>query len=146
MVTRLLLVDDQRLTRNSVKQLIELEKDMEVIGCVDEGMNAVEAARRFQPDVVVMDVMMPTVNGIDATKAILGEHPKMKVLGLSMYSDRRFVDGMLVAGASGYVLKDCVFEELVEAIRHICSGKQYLSSKLKYGTRPIELDHGDTPS
>ena len=131
MAIKILLVDDQPLIRHSVKWLIEREFDMEIVDHVEDGVSALEAVRRFQPDVVVMDVMMPNMNGIETTRAILEEYPDLKVLGLSMYSDRRFVQGMLDAGASGYVLKDTVFDDLVNAIHVIKCGKMYVSAVLK---------------
>jgi DNA-binding NarL/FixJ family response regulator len=101
--------------------------DMEVIGEAENGREAVQLARELSPDLVIMDVTMPDLNGIDATRIITSDSKNIKVIALSMYSDKQFVQGMIHAGASGYLLKDCAFEELVNAIRAVIDGNTYLS-------------------
>ena len=106
---------------------MEKEKDLEVIGTADNGRQALTLTRRLKPDVVIMDIAMPELNGIDATRQILDEVPDAKVIALSMHSEKQFIEGMLQAGAAGYLLKDSAFEELIKAIRLVCAGKKYLS-------------------
>jgi len=106
---------------------VEKEKDLEVIGTADNGRQALTLTRRLKPDVVIMDIAMPELNGIDTTRQILDEVPDAKVIALSMHSEKQFIEGMLQAGAAGYLLKDSAFEELIKAIRLVCAGKKYLS-------------------
>lgn len=110
--------------------MLEQETDLEVIGEADDGRMAVRLVRELSPQVVIMDVGMPDLNGIEATRQVLGESPGVKVIGLSMHCDRRFVMNMLKAGASGYLLKDSAFEELATAIRMVLGGKMYLSTEI----------------
>jgi DNA-binding NarL/FixJ family response regulator len=100
---------------------------MEVIGEADNGQSAVELVRELLPDLVIMDIAMPHLNGIDATRRVKAELRNVKVIALSMHSDRRFVKGIFKAGASGYVLKDCGFDELLRAIHAVIQGRAYLS-------------------
>ena len=93
----------------------------------DNGRQALLLARRLKPDVVIMDIAMPELNGIDATRQIVAEVPGVKVIALSMHSEKQFVEGMLRAGVVGYLLKESAFEELIKAIRVVCAGKKYLS-------------------
>jgi len=127
MKTRVILAEDHQLVRECLRAALEKESDIEVVDEARNGREAVSLASQKQPRVVVMDVVMPDLNGIEATRQILSASPNIKVLALSMHSDRRFVAGMLSAGASGYVLKDCAFEELAEAIRTVASDRTYLS-------------------
>ena len=127
MSIRVLLADDHKIVRDGLRNLIEKEKDMEVVGEAENGRSAIKTAQKVHPNVVVMDVTMPDMNGIDATKRILEDVPGLRVVALSMHSDRRFVLGMLEAGASGYLLKDCAFDELAKAIRSVAQGNKYLS-------------------
>ncbi len=93
----------------------------------DNGRQALMLTRRLKPDVVIMDIAMPELNGIDATRQIVDEVPGVKVIALSMHSEKQFVEGMLRAGVMGYLLKESAFEELIKAIRIVCAGKKYLS-------------------
>ncbi len=122
-----LLADDHKIMRDGLRLLIEREPDMEVVGEAADGRRTVQLVRELSPDVVIMDVTMPHLNGLEATRQIVAEAPKVKVIALSMHSDRRFVAGMLRAGGSGYLLKDCAFEELVRAIRTVAANQTYLS-------------------
>ncbi len=127
MVIRILLADDHKIVRDGLRTLIEKEAGLEVAGEADNGRKTLKLAQKIHPHVVVMDVTMPDMNGIDATRKITNEIPGVKVVALSMHSDRRFVLGMLEAGASGYLLKDCAFDELAKAIRSVAAGHTYLS-------------------
>jgi DNA-binding NarL/FixJ family response regulator len=121
-----MLVDDHQIVRDGLRSLLAKQSDMEVIAEADNGRAAVQAAAELRPDVVVMDVGMPDLNGVEATLRVLEAVPNARVVALSMHSDRRFVEGMLAAGASGYVLKDAAFEDLVAAIRTVAQGGTYL--------------------
>ena len=131
MSIRILLADDHRIVRDGLKTLLEKQSDMEVIAEAEDGRTTVNLARKLLPDIVIMDITMPDLNGIDATRKIVSELPSSKVIALSMHSDRRFVSGSLEAGASGYLMKDCAFDELVNAIRYVMSSNRtYLSPKV----------------
>ncbi len=127
MSIKILLADDHRIVREGLRALLETEADMEVIAEVEDGLALLGLVQEMLPDLIIMDVAMPDLNGIEATHQIIGRVPSIKVLALSMYSDRRFIIGMLSAGASGYLLKDCAFEELVQAIRVVAANRTYLS-------------------
>jgi len=127
MSVKILLADDHKITRQGLRSLLEKEPDMEVVAEAEEGRTAVRLVRELLPDVVVMDVSMPDLNGMEATRQIVAEHPNVKVIALSIHSDNLFVSEMLKSGASGYLLKDCAFEELARAIHVVVAGKTYLS-------------------
>lgn len=130
MAIRILLADDHRIMREGLKSLLNDEPDLEVLGEVANGRLAIEMADELSPDVVVMDIGMPELNGIEATRRIVQDHPNTKVIALSMHSDRRFVAEILKAGASGYLLKDGAFEELAGAIRTVMGNRMYLSPRI----------------
>ncbi len=127
MTTRVLLADDHNMIRQGLRALIEKEGGISVIAEAEDGRKAVELAAKLQPSVVVMDVGMPNMNGIEATRRIVETDDEIKVLALSMHSDKRFVKEMFAAGASGYLLKDSAFNELALAIRMLAEGRTYLS-------------------
>lgn len=127
MATRVLIADDHQILREGLRSLLQNEPDIEVIGEADNGHNAVSLSKELRPDVVIMDVAMPDLGGVAATRQILAEAPDVKVVALSMHSDRRFVAGMLGAGAAGYLLKDAAFEELALSIRSVVADQVYLS-------------------
>jgi DNA-binding NarL/FixJ family response regulator len=126
-VIRILLADDHQIVRQGLRMLLEAESDMEVIGEADNGRKVLKLAQEMLPDVIIMDLSMPELNGIEATRQILSGSPAVKVVALSMHSDSLFVLNMIRSGASGYLLKDCALEELVKAIRTVVSQKTYLS-------------------
>ena len=130
MSIKVLLADDHALIREGLRSLLEKQPDMEVVADADDGRRAIELVRELSPDVVVMDVTMPTLGGIEATRQITGEFPAVKVIALSIHSRRRFVADMLQAGAAGYILKECLFDELVQAIRAVSEGGRYLSPRI----------------
>jgi DNA-binding NarL/FixJ family response regulator len=126
----ILLVDDHQIVRSGLRSLFDDQKDMKVIAEAENGRAAVQMARDLSPDVVVMDITMPDLNGIEATRQILKEAPGAKVIALSEHTDRRYVSEALKAGAVGYLPKAVPFEELVEAVRIVAAGKVYLSPKV----------------
>ena len=127
---RVLLADDHNIVRSGLRRLLDAEPDIEVVSEASDGREAVELATQQSVDVVVMDLAMPNLNGIEATRQLLAQSPAPKVIVLSMHLDRRFVAGALQAGASGYLLKDCAAEELVSAIRSVAAGRTYLSPQI----------------
>ncbi len=130
MPIRVLIADDHSVVAEGVKHLVEKERDIEVIACVADGREAVQQARDTQPDVVLMDLSMPELNGADATRAILQRDPKCRVIILSMYAQREYVRRALKAGAAGYVVKRSAAKEVVEAIRAVYAGQRYLSPRV----------------
>jgi two-component system response regulator NreC len=130
MTIRIQLADDHMITREGLKSLIQNENHMEIVAEVDNGRSAVEKAVSLIPDVIIMDINMPGLNGIEATKQILAQHPQIKIIALSMFSERRYVMGMLKAGVSGYLLKDCAFNELLNAIETVLKGSRYLGQQI----------------
>jgi len=126
MSVRVLLVDDHELMRQGLRSILERDEEVEVVGEAASGRAAVELARTLHPDVVVMDVAMKDLNGIEATREIRGEHPETQVLALSSHSDSRYVSAMLEAGACGYVLKANAYAELREALEAARKGNSYL--------------------
>ena len=148
---RVLMADDHPVFRKGLRALIEKQPDMVVEGDVGDGRQAVDMARERGPDVVLMDVSMPGLNGIEATRQIHSACPSSKVLCLSMHTEDRFVAAMLDAGASGYVLKECETDELIRAIRAVAANQTYLSAEIagdvvreylrhhrKHGGRPLD--------
>ena len=126
----IILVDDHIVLRDGLRCLLEAESDIKVVGETDNGRQAVKMALGKKPDIVIMDIAMQDMNGIEATRQIKKENPKIKIIALSMYSDRQIVLGILRAGASGYLLKASTSTELVEAILIVYLGRKYISQKI----------------
>jgi len=127
MKTKILLVDDHKILRDGICSLVKGYDDIEVIGEAPDGKTALEMVRKLRPDLVIMDISMPDMNGIDATRRIRSEYPDIKVIALSMHHDKQFVSEIFRAGASGYLIKDSAFDELDHAIRVVMSGKTYIN-------------------
>ncbi|HET7672701.1 MAG TPA: response regulator transcription factor [Burkholderiales bacterium] len=130
MPIRILIADDHGVVAEGLKHLIEAQSDLQVLAIVPDGREAVRVAREVQPDVVLMDLSMPELNGADATRAILERDPKCKVIVLSMYAEREYVRRALKAGAAGYVVKRSAAKEVVDAIRAVHAGQRYLSPRV----------------
>ena len=130
MSTRILLVDDHGIVREGLRSVLEREDGLEVVGEAEDGREAFGFVGSLMPDIIVMDITMPNLNGVDATRQIVREFPNVRVIALSMHSNRMFVTNMLKAGASGYVLKECLSDELVEAVRTVAGGGWYLSPRI----------------
>jgi len=127
---RVLIADDHKIMLAGLRSLLEKQSDFDVVAEAENGRKAVQMALEKKPDVVVMDVSMPDLNGIEATTQIIEMLPDTRVIALSMHSDKRFVMGMLRAGAAGYLLKDCAAQELANAIHKVAGGKKYLSPEI----------------
>ena len=130
---RVLLAEDQGLMRTGIATMIGLQADMEIVGEADNGRTAVELALKLKPDVVLMDITMPELNGIDATRQISLQDRPPRIIALSLHSDQGHVTDALKAGASGYVVKDSPLDELILAIRSVFHGKVYLSPQIAGG-------------
>ncbi|MDH4028490.1 MAG: response regulator transcription factor [Nitrospirota bacterium] len=130
MKTRILLADDHKILCDGISSLLKEYPDFEVIGEAADGRTALRLVRELSPDVVIMDISMPDLNGIDATRRINDEHPGVKVIALSMHCDKQFVSEIFKAGASGYLLKDCAFEELEHAIRVVINNQTYINPQI----------------
>jgi DNA-binding NarL/FixJ family response regulator len=138
---KVVLADDHMIVRDGLRSLLERQPDMEVVAEADNGRTALKHVKELSPDVVIMDIGMCELNGIDATRQIVKMSPEVKVLALSMYSDKRFIKGMLKAGASGYMLKDSAFKELIDAIRVIVRDKIYISPSVVSIVMEDYLEH-----
>lgn len=130
MKIKILLVDDHKILRDGIRSLVKGYSDMEVIGEAADGREAVEMSAKLSPDVVIMDITMPDLNGIDATRMILSKSPGTKVIALSMHHDKQFVSEIFKAGASGYLIKDSAFDELEHAVRIVMMGQTYINPKI----------------
>jgi two-component system response regulator NreC len=138
--TKILLADDHAIFRAGLKLLLESQPDFSVIGEAASGQEAIGAVKELGPDLVLMDVTMPGINGFEATRRIKAEYPKTQVLALTMHENEQYFFQMLHAGAAGYVIKGAPPEELIEAIRSVTQGQAYLSPAL---TRRLLDDYLD---
>lgn len=129
MTIRVLLVDDHKILPEALKVVLERELDIALVGECSDGLDALTLARELHPDVVLMDIGLPVMGGIEATRSMLAEQPKIRVVALSTYSDRRIVLQMLDAGASGYVVKSAGRNELLRAIRAVSMGRTHLCNE-----------------
>ena len=127
---RILLVDDHQMMRDGLRSVLDLEDDFDVVGEAGNGYQALEMARTRRPDVIVMDIGMKDLNGMEATRQIIAQNPRAKVVALSTYSNEPYVISMLEAGACGYVLKDAAVDEMRRAIRVVADGRHYLSPEI----------------
>jgi DNA-binding NarL/FixJ family response regulator len=123
---KVIICDDQAIVRDGLEMLLNLERDIEVVGLAQDGAEAVDLAAKASPDLVLMDLKMPGMNGVEATRRIRARHPGVKVLVLTTYDDDEWVFDAIRAGASGYLLKDTPREKVIEAIRGTVAGKSYL--------------------
>jgi DNA-binding NarL/FixJ family response regulator len=127
MAIRIVIANDHRIFRQGLRALLEKEPGMKVVGEADDGLKTIALVRKLTPHVVITDVNLPNLNGIEATRQILADYPAMRIIVLSKHADRNHILNMLKVGACGYLLKDSPLEELVKAIRLVFDGKTYLS-------------------
>jgi DNA-binding NarL/FixJ family response regulator len=127
---KIVLVDDHKLLRDGLRNIIEQRSNMHIIGEASDGREAVKISSKLMPDVIVMDVAMPGMNGVEAAKQIHKTQPDIKIIGLSMHSGKQFIQGMFKAGAFGYLLKDGDADELITAITTVVQNKRYLSKDI----------------
>jgi two-component system response regulator NreC len=148
---RIFLAEDHLMVREGLKTLINAQSDMDVIGEAGDGLSAVQQAKELQPDIVIIDVSMPRMNGQQATSKILKVCPQVKVLALTRHTDTGFIQQLFRAGASGYVLKQSASAQLIEAIHTIATGNHYIDPAItgkvinSYTNRQIKLDT-DSPN
>ena len=138
MKTRVLIVDDHAVVRKGLRLVLEAEDDLEPVGEAGNGREAIFQARALKPDVILLDVVMPERDGLDALPQLVHEHPDVKVLVLSMQDDPQYVRQAFAAGASGYVLKEAADTEVVNAVREVAAGGRYVHPEL--GARLIAAD------
>jgi DNA-binding NarL/FixJ family response regulator len=127
---KILLADDHKVLRSGLRRILEEQPDLEVVGEASDGREAVDLASSLQPDIVVMDIAMPQMNGMEATRQIVLRNPRTNVLILSMYSDENYIVQVLRAGARGYLLKDSAEEELINAVRSVNAGQPFFSPRI----------------
>lgn len=130
MKIKVLIADDHQLFREGLVNLLFSAPDIEVIAQAEDGVQAIERAKHFKPDVILIDIAMPNMNGIDATRQLKKVLPEIKVIAVSMHSDRQYVKGVLEAGADGYLLKNCTYRQLTDAIKSVHVGKKFLSEDI----------------
>jgi DNA-binding NarL/FixJ family response regulator len=130
MTVRILIADDHKILREGLKSLLEKQPEFAVVAEAQDGLSAISAAKKHKPDIAILDIGMPDLNGIEVTRRIRSELAETRVIALSMHADRRFVMGILEAGANGYLLKDSAFAELITAVTAVAKGKMYLSPSI----------------
>lgn len=130
MEIKIILADDHKILRDGLRNIIEKISNFKVIAEAIDGRAAVKLCAELKPDVVVMDIAMPGLNGVEASRQILHENPDIKIIALSMHSNKQFITGMLKAGAYGYLLKDSDSEELINAIKTVARNQKYISQKI----------------
>ena len=130
MTVRILIADDHKILREGLKSLLEKQPEFAVVAEAQDGLSAISEAKKHKPDIAILDIGMPDLNGIEVTRRIRSEMAETRVIALSMHADRRFVMGILEAGANGYLLKDSAFTELITAVTAVAKGKMYLSPSI----------------
>lgn len=127
---RIIIADDHQLFREGLVNLLANSNEIEIVAKAENGRDAIEKAEKHKPDLILMDIGMPVINGVEATQILHEKHPEMKVIALSMHSDRHYIKGMLEAGASGYLLKNSTYDQLLDAIKTVYGGRKYLSEQI----------------
>lgn len=144
---KIVVADDHRIIREGICNALKSNKNFNIIGEAENGRKAISLVKKHQPDVVIMDISMPELNGIEASRQIKSDAPNTKIIALSMHTDKRYVVGMLKAGVSGYLYKDCALQELSDAIDVVFHGDTYLSPKIADTLRRTllnQIDEGTT--
>jgi two-component system, NarL family, response regulator DegU len=132
MTTKIIIIDDHQLFREGVKRILDFEKTFEVVAEGDDGSEALTLVEEYQPDVVIMDINMPTLNGVEATRQLVEKYPETKVIILSIHDDENYVQHALKTGATGYLLKEMDADALVEAVKVVAEGGSYLHPKVTH--------------
>lgn len=132
MAIKIILADDHNMVRRGLRTMLENNQDITILGEAEDGIAVVKLARDLKPDIVIMDISMPKLNGIDAIEAIVGMNRKIAIIALSMHGEERFISGAFLAGAKGYILKESLFDELMQAIYTVHKGQFYLSPKIAH--------------
>lgn len=130
MLIKIVIADDHQLFRQGIVNLLSNDPEIEVIAEAKNGNEAVDKVKEYKPDIILMDIGMPNLNGIEATKIISANFPETKILALSMHAEKDYIKEILDAGASAYVLKNCTYTQLTEAIKLVFEGKKYLSEEV----------------
>ncbi|MBU3926592.1 MAG: response regulator transcription factor [Bacteroidetes bacterium] len=130
MPIKILIADDHQLFREGLMTLLSSALNIEIVAQAENGKQTIEKAKILSPDIILMDIGMPIINGIEATGILQTEAPKIKVIALTMHSEKHFIKGMLEAGAYGYLFKNCAYDELIDAINTVYAGKKYLSDDI----------------
>lgn len=130
MSIRIIIADDHQLFREGLANLLAESQDIEILAQAENGKEAIAKVRELKPDVIIMDIGMPVLDGVEATRKLLQELPGSRVIALSMHADKQYIKGMFEAGAAGYLFKNCAYNELIIAIRTVYSGKKYLSDRI----------------
>lgn len=130
MSVKIIIADDHKIMRDGLRNMLDKEPGMDVIAEAKNGREALRLAEQLRPDILIMDISMDDLNGIDATRALTAKELGTKVIALSMHADKRFVAGMFEAGAMAYLLKDCSYDELLQAVRQVMAGRTYLCSMI----------------
>ncbi|MHB9141409.1 MAG: response regulator [Paludibacter sp.] len=130
MSIRILIADDHQLFREGIVNLLSASPQIEIVAQAENGQEAIEKAKKLKPDIVIMDLSIPVMNGVDATRILHKELPEIRVLALSMHADKHYIKEALEAGVSGYLFKNCTYDQLIEAINTVYQGEKYLSAKI----------------
>ncbi|MBT2687176.1 response regulator transcription factor [Bacillus sp. ISL-47] len=132
MNTKIVIIDDHQLFREGVKRILDFERSFDVVAEGDDGTEAISLVEEYNPDVIIMDINMPNVNGVEATRQLIEKHPESKVIILSIHDDENYVTHALKTGASGYLLKEMDADALVEAVKVVAEGGSYLHPKVTH--------------
>ncbi len=130
MAIKIIIADDHQLFREGLANLLADTNDIEILAQAENGRDAFNKARELNPDVIIMDIGRPVMDGVEATRQLIKELPEAKVVALSMHAEKQYIKGMFEAGASGYLFKNCAYDELIRAIRTVHNGKKYLSERI----------------
>lgn len=144
MKIKVVVADDHQLFREGIANLLENDEAIQVIGQAENGQIAIEKVKELKPDILLTDIAMPEMNGMEATRKLKKQFPDLKIVALSMHSDKQFVKGMLEAGTDAYLLKNCTHKQLLEAVHTVYSGKKYLSQDITELVISGYLDGPDT--
>jgi len=139
---RILIADDNETWRKELVRFLEGQPGIKIVAEAADGLTALQLTEKYRPDIILMDIAMPRMNGIEATRRVAADMPDSKIIGLSMHSDERLANEILDAGASGYVMKDYSFEELPAAIRAVSGGERYVSPQLGPPRPPLTRPQG----